>query len=40
MAHPIHVRGWTWMNNDVVNFLGTLTGSLIGLLAYPYSLTH
>ena len=28
------VRGWTWMNNDVVNLLGTLAGSLIGLLAY------
>jgi len=31
----LRVRGWTWMNNDVVNFLGTLTGLLIGLLAYP-----
>ena len=31
----LHVRGWTWMNNDVVNFLGTLTGAFIGLLAYP-----
>lgn len=31
----LRMRGWTWMNNDVVNFLGTLAGSLIGLLAYP-----
>ncbi|HLF24963.1 MAG TPA: DUF92 domain-containing protein [Anaerolineae bacterium] len=26
------VRGWVWMNNDVVNLLGTLVGSLVGLL--------
>ena len=31
----LRVRGWTWMNNDVVNLLGTLAGSLFGLLAYP-----
>lgn len=24
------VRGWPWMNNDVVNLLGTLAGSLVG----------
>jgi uncharacterized protein (TIGR00297 family) len=27
-----HLRGWRWMNNDVVNLLGTTVGSLIGLL--------
>jgi uncharacterized protein (TIGR00297 family) len=31
----LRVRGWAWMSNDVVNLLGTLAGSLIGLLAYP-----
>ncbi len=23
-----HVRGWSWMNNDVVNFIAALTGAL------------
>lgn len=27
-----HVRGWRWMNNDLVNFLSTLIGALIGWL--------
>lgn len=26
-------RGWTWMDNDVVNFLASLVGAVIGLLA-------
>jgi uncharacterized protein (TIGR00297 family) len=27
------LRGWPWLNNDVVNLLGTLAGSLAGWLA-------
>jgi uncharacterized protein (TIGR00297 family) len=26
------LRGWRWVNNDVVNLLGTLVGSFVGLL--------
>lgn len=40
--HPLHlcgtptmqVRGWRWMNNDVVNFLCALFGALIAVLVY------
>jgi uncharacterized protein (TIGR00297 family) len=28
-----HLRGWRWMNNDVVNLLATLAGSLFSWLA-------
>jgi uncharacterized protein (TIGR00297 family) len=38
-SHPIHacgarteyLRGWRWMNNDVVNFLATCTGAGVGM---------
>jgi len=33
-----HLRGWTWMNNDVVNLLGTTVGALLGWLVH--SLIH
>jgi uncharacterized protein (TIGR00297 family) len=26
------VRGWAWMNNDLVNWLGTLAGAAVGVL--------
>jgi uncharacterized protein (TIGR00297 family) len=29
-AYPL-VRGWRWMNNDVVNFLSSLSGGMIAL---------
>jgi len=25
-----HLRGWTWLNNDAVNFLSTAVGAIIG----------
>lgn len=28
------VRGWRWMNNDVVNLLSSMTGGLVALLVY------
>lgn len=28
-----HLRGWKWINNDVVNLLGTSVGSFVGWLA-------
>jgi uncharacterized membrane protein len=31
-APNLHVRGWMWMNNDLVNFWATLAGAAIGLL--------
>lgn len=40
--HPLHTcgaqtmqrRGWRWMNNDMVNFLASLTGAIIAALLY------
>jgi uncharacterized protein (TIGR00297 family) len=29
--HNRHLRGWLWMNNDVVNLLSTLVGALAGM---------
>lgn len=32
LGHPsVHLRGWRWLNNDGVNFLSTVFGSLVGV---------
>jgi len=27
-----HIRGWPWLNNDVVNFLASVFGSVVSIL--------
>ncbi len=40
--HPIHscgtstvqIRGWGWLNNDLVNFLASLVGAMVAVICY------
>jgi uncharacterized protein (TIGR00297 family) len=44
--HPLHlcgsqtfqVRGWRWMNNDMVNFICSLVGASVAILIWPAAL--
>ncbi|MEO5886538.1 MAG: DUF92 domain-containing protein, partial [Anaerolineales bacterium] len=33
-TETVHIRGWRWLNNDLVNFACALFGAFIGLLPY------
>ena len=30
----LRLRGWSWMNNDMVNFLSSLAGGAVALLVF------
>jgi uncharacterized protein (TIGR00297 family) len=33
-SKTIHIRGWSWLNNDIVNFLCSSVGALLSFLGY------